>query len=81
MGGLCWPQYLLDNTDDNTRRRANTFSPAQMGGDEEDVSPELNIVLTAAAQLHLLPPDGEHLLLQWGKLVSFEEFRKDVKSC
>ena len=41
-----------------------TLIPAEMGGDEQDVSPELNIVLAAAAELHLLPPDSEHLLLQ-----------------
>ena len=36
--------------------------PAEMGGDEQDVPPELNIVLAAATELHLLPPDSEHLL-------------------
>ena len=47
-----------------------------MGGDEQDVSPELNIVLAAAAELHLLSPDSEHLLLE--EMGSFEEFRKAV---
>ena len=48
-----------------SRSRVNTaLLPAEMGGDEQDVSPELNIVLAAAAELHLLPPDSEHLLLQ-----------------
>ena len=74
MGGLCWPQYLLENTQDDTRSRVNTFSPAQMGGDEEDVPPELNIVLTAAAELHLLPPDGEHLLLRGGNWFLLKNF-------
>ena len=61
-------------TQHDTRSRVTLMLPAQMGGDEEDVPPELNIVLTAAAELHLLPPDGEHLLLHGGNWVLLKNF-------